>query len=62
MEKQKNRQTLSLATKMGISLVCGLAAGVLLLFLRESLSASGGEAVWKTINDLLFQDITAQGA
>lgn len=62
MEKQKNRQTLSLATKMGISLVCGLAAGVLLLFLRESLSASGGEAVWKTVNDLLFQDITAQGA
>ena len=62
MGKQEKRPALSLATKMGLSLICGLVAGVLLLFLRESLIGGGNEAVWKTINDLFFQDITAQGA
>ena len=61
MENQK-KKTNSLAQKMGISLVCGLVVGILLMFLRESLNGSGQEAVWKTINDLLFQDITAKGA
>ena len=47
---------------MGISLICGLAAGLLLMMLRENLNSSGQEAVWKTINSILFQDITAAGA
>ncbi|MBQ7795611.1 MAG: dicarboxylate/amino acid:cation symporter [Lachnospiraceae bacterium] len=47
---------------MGIALVCGLVAGIGLMFLRESLNSSGKEAVWAMINNILFQDITAQGA
>lgn len=61
MENQK-KKTNSLATQMGISLVCGLVAGILLMFLRENLNSSGQEAVWNTINSILFQDITAAGA
>ena len=58
----KVRKEKTLATKMAISLVAGLTAGLLFLFLREHLNASGQEAVWATINNLLFQDITAAGA
>ncbi len=62
MEDQKKRAAVPLAKKMGISLVCGLGAGMFLLFLREVLNGSGKEAVWAVVNDLLFQDITAKGA
>lgn len=61
MENQK-KKTNSLASRMGISLICGLVAGILLMFLRESLNSSGQEAAWNTINSILFQDITAAGA
>lgn len=47
---------------MAISLVCGLAAGLAFMFLRESLISGGKSEIWTTINDLLFQDITAEGA
>lgn len=62
MGKQGKRPALSLAKKMGISLICGLVAGMLLLFIRESLTSSGNTALWGTVNNLLFQDITAAGA
>lgn len=62
MGKQTTRPAASLAKKMGISLVCGLVVGLAMLFLRESLTGSGQSAAWKVINDLLFQDITAEGA
>ena len=62
MENQKKQPTNALAKKMGISLVCGIGTGMALLFLRESLNGSGKEAAWAFINNLLFQDITAQGA
>lgn len=58
----KVRKEKTLATKMAISLVAGLTAGLLLLFLREYLNGSGQSAVWATINNILFQDITAAGA
>ncbi len=61
MENQK-KKTNSLAARMGISLICGIAVGVLLMFLRESLNGSGQGELWNTINSILFQDITAQGA
>lgn len=61
MENQK-KKTNSLASRMGISLVCGLVAGILLMLLRENLNSSGQEAAWNTINNILFQDITAAGA
>lgn len=62
MQTKKTQPAASLAKKMGISLVCGLTVGLLLLFLRESLTGSGQGQTWKVINDLLFQDITAEGA
>ena len=61
MEKNKNSGA-ALAKKMAVSLVCGLVAGFAFMMLREKLNASGNSALWKTINDLLFQDITAEGA
>ena len=60
METKKPGMTL--AKRMAISLVCGLAAGLALMFLRESLISGGKSEIWTTINELLFQDITAEGA
>ena len=64
MEKKRKQSAGagSLAKKMGISLVYGLAAGMLMMFLRETLNSSGHEAVWNGVNRILFQDVTAQGA
>ena len=61
MEKNKNSGA-ALARKMAVSLVCGLAAGFAFMMLREKLVASGNSGIWQTINDLLFQDITTEGA
>ena len=61
MEKNKNSGS-TLARKMAVSLVCGLAAGFAFMMLREKLVASGNSGIWQTINDLLFQDITTEGA
>ena len=58
----KKKHELSLAKRMAISLVCGLVAGLAFMFLREHLNASGQAQTWTTINNLLFQDITAEGA
>ena len=57
MKKKK-----SLALKMLIALICGLAAGLGCIFLRENLLASGQVETWTMINNLLFQDITAPEA
>ena len=62
METKTKKPKLSLAKRMAISLVCGLAAGIAFMFLRESLISGGRAEVWTTINNLLFQDITAEGA
>ena len=58
----KKKHELSLAKRMATSLVCGLVAGLAFMFLREHLNASGQAQTWTTINNLLFQDITAEGA
>ena len=60
--KPKKNDGATLAKKMLVSLICGLAAGLAFMMLREKLNASGNEALWQTINDVLFQDITAEGA
>ena len=54
----KNNHTL--AIKMTIALVAGIAAGFLCILLRENLG-SQSEA-WKTINSIFFQDISVKGA
>lgn len=58
-DKKTNKS--SLAKRMAVSLVCGLAAGIAMLMLRENLTAGGNEAAWAMINNLLFADITAAG-
>jgi Na+/H+-dicarboxylate symporter len=56
------KKKLSLATSMAIALVCGIGAGLILMFIRESLVSSGSADTWATINRILFQDITMEGA
>ena len=58
----KKADTTSLAKKMAIALVCGLAAGLIMMLVRESLTSSGGGATWTMLNNILFQDITQAGA
>lgn len=57
-----NKKGKSLALKMIIALICGLLAGLGCIFLRESLTANGQIEIWNTINNIFFQDITAEGA
>lgn len=54
--KKNNR----LAIHMLIAMVAGIVAGLVFMMIRESLGATS--AAWTTINNLLFQDITAAGA
>lgn len=55
--KNKSNQ---LAVKMLISMVAGIVVGLIFMAVRENLGATS--AAWVTINNLLFQDITAKGA
>ena len=55
-----NNKSNRLAIKMLISMVAGIAVGLIFMVIREKLGASS--AAWQTINNWLFQDITAQGA
>ena len=56
MKNKSNR----LAVKMLIAMVAGIGVGLVFMMIRESLGATS--AAWTTINNLLFQDITAKGA
>ena len=55
-----NNQSNRLAIKMLISMLTGIIVGLVFIVIRERLGASS--AAWQTINNWLFQDITAQGA
>ncbi len=57
-KQNKNR----LAIHMTIALVCGLMTGSLFILLRENLLTNGKSELWTTINNILFQDISASGA
>ncbi|MDU5111052.1 MAG: dicarboxylate/amino acid:cation symporter [Clostridium sp.] len=50
------------AIKMAIALVLGLVVGIGCLLLRENLIANGNADAWTKINNILFQDISAEGA
>ncbi len=56
MKNNSNR----LAVKMLIAMVAGIVVGLVFMMIRENLGADS--AAWTTINNLLFQDITAKGA
>lgn len=49
-----------LAFHMLLAMVAGIASGLLFMGLRELIGADS--ATWSTINNLLFQDITTEGA
>ncbi len=56
MKNKSNR----LAIKMLIAMVAGIAFGLIMMAVREGVGAAS--ATWQTINNWLFQDITAAGA
>ena len=59
--KKTEKKGSHLAVKMAIAMVLGLLCGLGMLMLRENLLAAGQTQTWTTINNLLFQDITAEG-
>lgn len=59
--KGKNNSN-NLAVKMAIALLLGLAAGLGCIVLRENLIANGKGSLWTSINNVLFQDISVEGA
>lgn len=61
MEK-KMTESNKLAVRMAIALILGLTAGLGCILLRENLIANGNASIWTSINKMLFQDISAEGA
>lgn len=57
MEKQKKES--SIVKRMMLAVAGGFLAGFICLFLREFLNGNGQSGVWKVIEAILFQDITA---
>lgn len=62
MKEKKQKSANKLAIKMGIGLLLGLIAGTSCIFLREYWIANGQEDLWRFIQNLLFQDLTAKDA
>lgn len=61
MNKKINSSN-KLAIKMAVALILGLAAGIGFIVLRENLIGNGNGDIWTTINNILFQDISQEGA
>ncbi|SQB34244.1 dicarboxylate/amino acid:cation symporter [Clostridium cochlearium] len=51
-----------MAIRMAMALVLGLAVGIGCLLLRENLIRNGNAHIWAKINNILFQDISVEGA
>ena len=60
--KTKKNNPNKLAINMAIALIIGLIVGTGFLLLRENLIANGNAELWQTINKILFQDISVEGA
>ena len=60
--KTKKNNPNKLAINMAIALIIGLIVGTGFLLLRENLIANGNAELWQTINKILFQDISIEGA
>ena len=54
-----NKKERPIAQKMIAALVGGIVVGLIFMMVRQNLINSGAEDTWKTINNLLFQDITS---
>lgn len=61
MNKKINSSN-KLAIKMAVALILGLAAGIGFIVLRENLIGNGNGHIWTGINNVLFQDISQEGA
>ena len=61
MNKKINSSN-KLAIKMVVALILGLAAGIGFIVLRENLIGNGNGHIWTSINNILFQDISQEGA
>ena len=59
MKKNNNNKV---AIRMAVALVLGLVVGIGCLLLRENLIGNGNAHIWTNINNILFQDISAEGA
>lgn len=62
MKRSKINNSNKLAIKMAVALILGLVVGVGCIILRENLSSNGNAHIWTSINNLLFQDISKEGA
>lgn len=62
MKISKINNSNKLAIKMAVSLILGLIVGVGCIILRENLNANGNAHIWTSINNILFQDISQEGA
>jgi len=51
-----------MAIRMAMALVLGLAVGIGCLLLKENLIRNGNANIWAKINNILFQDISVEGA
>ena len=47
---------------MALALILGLAAGIGFIVLRENLIGNGKGDIWTSVNNILFQDISQEGA
>ena len=56
----KMNENNKLAIRMLAAMVLGIVFGLICMAARESLGATS--STWQTINNILFQDITAKGA
>ena len=61
MNKKINNSN-KLAIKMAVALILGLVVGIGCIVLRENLNANGNGQIWTSINNILFQDISQEGA
>ena len=50
------------SNKLAIKMVVALAAGIGFIVLRENLMGNGNGHIWTSINNILFQDISQEGA
>ena len=62
MKTNKINNSNKLAIKMAVALILGLVVGVGCIILRENLNANGNAHIWTSINNILFQDISKEGA
>ena len=62
MKRSKFNNSNKLAIKMAVALILGLVVGVGCIILRENLNSNGNAHIWTSINNLLFQDISQEGA